>query len=196
MLPVVVVNPRQVRDFAKAAGRQAKTDALDAQVSAHFAEAVRPSVRQLRDYEAQELNAMTNRRNQVMTMLVAEKNRLRRDIPSVRPSIQDHITWLKQQVKDLDDGLRQTLRLSPVWREKDGLLQSVPGIGKQLSLSLLAQLPELGTTNRKPTTALVAAASVYRDGGIKRRHRAVRASEHECERPSTRGLRSRTDSIQ
>ena len=130
-LPVVVVNPRQVRDFAKATGRLAKTDALDAQVLAHFAEAVRPPVRQLRDDDAQELNAMTTRRNQVMTMLVAERNRLSRSIPSVRPSIQAHIAWLEQELKDLDDGLRQTLRRSPVWREKDDLLRSVPGVGEQ-----------------------------------------------------------------
>ena len=113
-LPVVVVNLRQVRDFAKAIGRLAKTDALYAQVLAHFAEAVRPPVRQLRGDDAQELNAMTTRRNQVMTMLVAERNRLSRSIPSVRPSIQAHIAWLEQELKDLDDGLRQTLRRSPV----------------------------------------------------------------------------------
>ena len=128
-LPVVVVNPRQVRDFAKATGRLAKTDALDAQVLAHFAEAVRPPVRQLRDEDTQELNAMTTRRNQMMTMLVSEKNRLSRAIPSVLPSIQAHIAWLEQKLKDLDDGLRQTLRRSPVWREKDDLLRSVPRCG-------------------------------------------------------------------
>jgi len=114
-LPVVVVNPRQVRDFAKATGRLAKTDALDAQMLAHFAEAMRPPVRQLRDGDAQELNAMTTRHNQVMAMLVAEKNRLSRSISSVRPSIQAHFTRPKQELKDLDDGLRQTLCRSPVW---------------------------------------------------------------------------------
>lgn len=172
-LPVVVVNPRQVRDFAKATGRLAKTDALDAQVLAHFAEAVRPPVRQLRDDEAQELNAMTTRRNQVMTMLVAEKNRLGRSISSVRPSIQSHIAWLEQELKDLDDGLRQTLRRSPVWREKDDLLRSVPGVGEQLSLSLLAYLPELGTLNRKQIAALVGVAPINRDSGTMRGRRAV-----------------------
>ena len=112
---------------------------------AHFAEAVRPPVRQLRDDDAQELNAMTTRRNQVMTMLVAEKNRLSRSIPSVHPSIEDHIAWLEQQLKDLDDGLRQTLRQSPIWHEQDDLLRSVPGVGDQISLSLLSYVPELGT---------------------------------------------------
>ena len=112
-LPVAVVNPRQVRDFARATGRLAKTDALDAQVLAHFAEAVRPAIRQLRGADTQELNAMTTRRNQVMTMLVAERNRLGRALPAVRASIQAHIAWLEQELKDLDDGLRQTLRQSP-----------------------------------------------------------------------------------
>lgn len=172
-LPVVVVNPLQVRNFAKATGRLAKTDALDAQVLAHFAEAVRPPVRPLRDDDAQELNAMTTRRNQVMTMLVAEKNRLSRAIPSVRPSIQAHIAWLEQELKDLDDGLRQTLRRSPVWREKDDLLRSVPGVGEQLSLSLLAYLPELGTLNRKQIAALVGVAPINRDSGTMRGRRAV-----------------------
>ena len=172
-LPVVVVNPRQVRDFAKATGRLAKTDALDAQVLAHFAEAVRPPVRQLRDDDAQELNAMTTRRNQVMTMLVAEKNRLSRAIPSVRPGIEAHIAWLEQELKDLDDGLRQSLRRSPVWREKDDLLRSVPGVGEQLSVTLLAYLPELGALNRKQIAALVGVAPMNRDSGTMRGRRAV-----------------------
>ena len=113
-LPVVVVNPRQVRDFARATGKLAKTDALDAQVLAHFAEAVRPPVRSLRDEDTQELNSLTTRRNQLMTMLVAEKNRLRRASHSVSPSIQSHITWLEQELSDLDKDLRKTLRSSPV----------------------------------------------------------------------------------
>ena len=141
-LPVVVVNPRQVRDFAKATGRLAKTDALDAQVLAHFAEAVRPPVRPLRDEDTQELNSLTTRRNQLMTMLVAEKNRLRRASHSVHPSIRSHIRWLERELSDLDNDLRKALRSSPVWREKDNLLRSVPGVGEQLSLSLLAYLPD------------------------------------------------------
>ena len=172
-LPVAVVNPRQVRDFARATGRLAKTDALDAQVLAHFAEAVRPAIRQLRDADTQELNAMTTRRNQVMTMLVAERNRLGRALPAVRASIQAHIAWLEQELKDLDDGLRQTLRQSPVWREKDDLLRSVPGVGEQLSVSLLAYLPELGTLNRKQIAALVGVAPINRDSGTMRGRRGV-----------------------
>ena len=124
-LPVVVVNPRQVRDFARATGTLAKTDALDAAVLAHFADAVRPSVRPLRDAETQVLNSLAARRHQVMTMLVSEKNRLGTAISAVRPRIEAHIAWLEQELDDLDEGLRQTLRSSPVWREKDDLLRTV-----------------------------------------------------------------------
>ena len=172
-LPVVVVNPRQVRDFAKATGRLAKTDALDAQVLAHFAEAVRPPVRQLRDDDAQELNAMTTRRNQVMTMLVSEKNRLGTAISAVRPRIEAHIAWLEQELADLDAGLRQTLRRSPVWREKDDLLRTVSGVEDQLSLTLLAYLLELGTLDRRQIAALVGVAPFNRDSGTLRGQRTV-----------------------
>ena len=109
-VPVVVVNPRQVRDFARATGKLAKTDALDAAVLAHFAEAVRPPVRPLRDTETQALNSLAARRYQVMTMLVSES-------PAVHPRIEAHIAWLEQELDDLDEGLRQTLRQSLVWRE-------------------------------------------------------------------------------
>ena len=172
-LPVVVVNPRQVRDFAKATGKLAKTDALDAQVLAHFAEAVRPPVRPLRDEDAQELSSLTTRRSQLITMLVAEKNRLRRVSHSVHPSIRSHIRWLEQELSHLDKDLRKTLRSSPVWREKDDLLRSVPGVGEQVSLSLLAYLPELGTLNRKRIAALVGVAPFNRDSGFRRSKRSV-----------------------
>ena len=148
-LPVVVVNPRQVRDFARATGTLAKTDALDAAELAHFADAVRPSVRPLRDAETQVLNSLVARRHQVMTMLVSEKNRLGTAISAVRPRIEAHIAWLEQELKGLDEGLRQTLLRSPVWREKDDLLRTVPGVGEQVSLTLLAYLPELGTLDRR-----------------------------------------------
>ena len=172
-LPVVVVNPRQVRDFARATGRLAKTDALDAQVLAHFAQAVRPPVRPLRDADTQELLSLTTRRNQVMTMLVGEKNRLGPSIPAVRPRIQAHIAWLEQELADLDKGLRQTLRQSPVWREKDNLLRSVPGVGEQLSVTLLAHLPELGALDRKRIAALVGVAPINRDSGKMRGKRSI-----------------------
>ena len=172
-LPVVVVNPRQVRDFAKATGKLAKTDALDAQVLAHFAEAVRPPVRPLRDADSQELNSLTTRRNQIMTMLVAEKNRLGRASGSVRLRVQAHIGWLEQELKDLDDALRRMLRRSPVWREQDELLRSVPGVGEQLSLSLLSYVPELGTLDRKKIAALVGVAPLNRDSGAMRGKRSI-----------------------
>ena len=136
-LPVVVVNPRQVRDFARATGKLAKTDSIDAAVLAHFADAVRPPVRPLRDTETQILSSMVARRHQVMIMLVSEKNRLRTAISPVRPRIEAHIAWLEQELGDLDQGLRQTLRQSSVWREKDDLLRTVPGVGAQVSLTLL-----------------------------------------------------------
>ena len=172
-LPVVVVNPRQVRDFAKATGTLAKTDTLDAGVLAHFADAVRPEVRPLKDAETQVLNSLTARRRQVMTMLVSEKNRLGTAIGAVSPRIEAHIAWLEQELSDLDKGLRQTLRRSPVWREKDDLLRTVPGVGEQLSLTLLAHLPELGTLNRRQIAALVGVAPYNRDSGALRGKRAV-----------------------
>ena len=167
-LPVLVVNPRQVRDFAKATGRLAKTDALDAQVLAHFAEAVRPPVRPLPDSDTRELHSLTTRRNQVVAMLVAEKNRLGPASRAVAPRIQAHLQWLEQELDDLDEDLQQTLRRSPAWREKDELLRSVPGVGQQLSLVLLAHLPELGTMDRKRIAALVGVAPMNRDSGTMR----------------------------
>ena len=172
-LPVVVVNPRQVRDFAKATGTLAKTDTLDAGVLAHFADAVRPEVRPLKDAETQVLNSLTARRRQVMTMLVSEKNRLGTAIGAVSPRIEAHIAWLEQELSDLDKGLRQTLRRSPVWREKDDLLRTVPGAGEQISLTLLANPPELGTLNRRQIAALVGVAPYNRDSGALRGKRAV-----------------------
>lgn len=173
-IPVVVVNPRQVRDFARATGKLAKTDSLDAAVLAHFAEAVRPPVRPLRDAETQVLNSLAARRHQVMTMLVSEKNRLSAAAAiAVRPRIEAHIAWLEQELDDLDKDLRRTLRESPVWREKDDLLRTVPGVGEQLSLTLLAYLPELGTLDRRQVAALVGVAPFSRDSGTLRGKRTV-----------------------
>ena len=206
-LPVVVVNPRQVRDFARATGRLAKTDSLDAAVLAHFAEAVRPPRRPLRDAETQVLSSLVARRQQVMTMLVAERNRLSSAVMAVRPSIEAHIAWLKQQLDDLaylpelgtlnrrqiaalvgvDQGLRHTLRQSPVWREKDDLLRSVPGIGDQISLTLLAYLPELGTLNRRQIAALVGVAPFNRDSGTCGANAPSGVDEPRSAQPSTWG---------
>ena len=172
-LPVVVVNPRQVRDFARATGKLAQTDARDAAVLAHFAEAIQPPVRPLRDAETQELNSLTARRQQVMTMLVSEQNRLGAATSAVRPRIAAHITWLEQDLNDLDQGLRPMLRPSPVWREKDDLLHTVPGVGEQLSLTLLANRPELGALDRRQIAALVGVAPFNRDRGAMRGKRHV-----------------------
>ena len=172
-LPVVVVNPRQVRDFARATGTLAKTDTLDAAALAHFADAVRPAVRPLRDAETQVLNSLVARRHQVVTMLVSERNRLGTAISAVRPRIEAHIAWLEGELDDLDEGLRQTLRSSPVWREKDDLLRTVPGVGEQISLTLLAYLPELGTLDRRQVAALAGLAPFNRDSGTLRGKRAV-----------------------
>ena len=172
-LPVVVVNPRQVRDFAKATGTLAKTDTLDTAVLAHFADAIRPDVRPLRDAETQVLASLVARRHQVVAMLVSEKNRLRRAISAVRPRVEAHIAWLEQELEDLDQGLRQTLRQSPLWREKDDLLRTVPGVGEQLSRTLLAYLPELGTLDRRQVAALVGVAPFNRDSGTLRGKRTV-----------------------
>ena len=172
-LPVVVVNPRQVRDFAKSTGQLAKTDRLDAMVLAHFAEAVRPPIRPLRDAETQVLSAVLARRRQVSSIILAEKNRLSRAIPEVSPRIQAHINWLEQELNDLDSDLRMTVRHSPVWRDKDQLLRSVPGVGDQVSITLLADLPELGTLNRKQIAALVGVAPFSRDSGPHRGKRTV-----------------------
>ena len=172
-LPVVVVNPRQVRDFARATGILAKTDSLDAAALAHFADAVRPEVRPLKDAETQVLASLVARRHQVIAMLVSEKNRLRTAINAVRPRVEAHIAWLEQELKDLDEGLRQTLRQSPLWREKDDLLRTVPGVGEQVSLTLLAYVPELGTLDRRQVAALVGVAPFNRDSGKLRGKRTV-----------------------
>lgn len=172
-LPVVIVNPRQVRDFARATGTLAKTDALDAAALAHFADAVRPAVRPLRDAETQVLSSLVARRHQVMSIVVAEKNRLGSAIAAVRPRIEAHIAWLEEELSDIDEALRQTLRSSPEWREKDDILRSVPGVGEQLSLALLSQLPELGTLNRRQVAALVGVAPFNRDSGTMRGRRQI-----------------------
>lgn len=172
-LLVAVVNPRQVRDFAKATGRLAKTDRLDAQVIARFGEVVQPTPRPLRDAEAQALSALLSRRRQMIGMLTQEKNRLHAAQPSVQRDIREHIVYMEKRLAKLDDDLGSTLRKSPVWRERDDLLRGVPGVGKVLSVTLQAELPELGTLNRKQIAALVGVAPLNRDSGLFRGHRTV-----------------------
>ncbi|MGH9656528.1 MAG: IS110 family transposase, partial [Bryobacteraceae bacterium] len=172
-LPVVVVNPRQVRDFAKATGQLAKTDRLDALVLAHFAEAVRPTIRPLPDAATKELNSLLVRRNQIVRMLVAETNRLETAAPVVQAHIRAHIAWLAGQKDDLDRQLHDRVRESPVWREKEELLSSVKGVGPVTSISLLAGLPELGTLSPKEAAALVGLAPLARDSGTLRGKRTI-----------------------
>jgi len=172
-LPVVVVNPRQVRDFAKATGTLAKTDLIDAQILARFGEAVKPEVRPLPDDDTQALGALVKRRRQITQMLTMEKNRLPHASGPVAHNIQEHIAWLTRQIKDLDKDLREILRASPVWREKESLLRSVPGVGPILTATLLADLPELGRLNRKEIASLVGVAPMNRDSGTWRGKRVI-----------------------
>ena len=172
-LKVAVVNPRQVRDFAKAKGILAKTDSIDAKVLAQFAQAVRPEVRPLKDRQLRELTALADRRQQLLTMLTTEKNRLRRAHPSLHDDITNHISWLQKRLKGIDQDLHRAIRKTPVWREKDTLLQSVPGVGPVLSLTLVAHVPELGALNRKQIAALVGVAPFNRDSGAMRGKRSI-----------------------
>lgn len=172
-LPVAVVNPRQVRDFARATGRLAKTDALDAQILAQFAEAVRPACRPLPDASTQQLAALITRRRQLVEMLTAEKNRRGCAPRGMRSQIQIHIDWLAQHVAQLDQDLTTAVQASPIWREHDELLRSVPGIGPVVTRTLLAELPELGTLTGKQIAALVGVAPLNRDSGTFRGKRTV-----------------------
>jgi transposase len=171
--PVAVINPRQARDFAKATGRLAKTDALDAEVLAHFGHAIRPEPRPWKDAEAQALTALIQRRRQVVAMLTAEKNRLASAHPRVQPDIEATIAWLEQRLKDHDGDLQRQLRASPLWREQDDLLRGVPGIGPVTAVILLAALPELGTLDRRQISALVGVCPFNRDSGQCRGRRMI-----------------------
>ncbi len=172
-LPVVVANPRQVRDFARATGQLAKTDHIDAQILALFAERVRPAVRPLPDADSQLLTGLLTRRRQLIEMLVAERNRLATALPPVRRNITKHVTWLERQLKDVDRDLDQAVQASPVWRTKENLLRSIPGIGRVVSRTLVASLPELGRLSHKQIAKLVGVAPLARDSGTLRGRRLV-----------------------
>ena len=172
-LPVVVVNPRQVRDFAKATGRLAKTDTLDAAVLAHFAAAVQPAVRPLPDAATQGLAAVVTRRRQLVDMLTAERNRLSCAPVVLRKELQAHIRWLERRIAGLATELAHAIRTNPVWRAQEDRLRSGPGIGPSVARTLLAQLPELGTLAPKPLAALVGVAPLNRDSGLFRGRRKV-----------------------
>ena len=172
-LAVAVVNPRQARAFAKSLGKLAKTDKIDARILAHFAEAIHPEPRTLPDEETVQLQALITRRRQVVEMLVAEKNRVYLAHKTIQPRLKEHIDWLNEDLDDLNDQLRDKLQHSPLWREKDDLLRSVPGVGPVLSTTLLAELPELGKLNRKKIAALVGVAPFNCDSGWMQGKRAI-----------------------
>jgi len=172
-LAVAVVNPRQVRDCARAVGQLAKTDALDAHLLARFAEVVRPEPRPLPAADAQNLSALLARRQQVIAMLVAERQRLPTTTAALRPRVEAHIAWLRQERDDLDRELRRQSRASPAWREDDDLLQRVPGIGPVLATTLIAALPERGRLSRKQIAALVGVAPLNCESGILRGRRII-----------------------
>jgi transposase len=172
-LPVAVVNPRQARDFAKATGKLAKTDRLDARALAHFAEAVRPPARPVPDAQAHALAAVLARRRQVVAMLTAEQNRLHTALPAIQGHIAAHIAWLEDDLARIDAELAQTIGADPAWRERDELLRSVPGVGRVLATTLLAELPQLGTLSRHEVAALAGVAPLNRDSGTLRGKRTV-----------------------
>ena len=172
-VPVAVVNPRQARDFARSTGQLAKTDSLDAAVLALFAERVRPEPRALPDAESEALAAILARRRQLIGMLASEKNRAHMAAPSVTKSVAKHVRWLEKELGMVDDDLRRAIRESAAWRAKDDLLRGVPGVGRVLATTLLADLPELGELNRREIAALVGVAPLNRDSGAYRGERSV-----------------------
>jgi transposase len=172
-LPVAVVNPRQARDFARATGRLAKTDALDAEVLARFAEAIRPAPKPLPDEEIRALQGIVARRRQLVGMLTAENNRLPTAPKPVTKRISAHVRWLEKELSRTDGDLDKAIKESPALAENEALLRSVPGVGSVLARTLLAEVPELGTLTHKRVAALVGVAPLNRDSGTFRGSRAV-----------------------
>ncbi|MFC1919874.1 IS110 family transposase [Chloroflexota bacterium] len=172
-LPVAVINPRQVRDFARATGVLAKTDTIDARVLALFGARVKPEIRPLPDKKTREMARLLTRRRQIIGMLTAERNRLSQTDEDVRTGIETHIKWLDGALSEINDDLERRIRHSPSWQEKDNLFKSVPGVGKVVSSTLLIELPELGSLNRRKIAALAGVAPLNRDSGIMRGRRTV-----------------------
>lgn len=172
-LPVVVVNPRQIRDFAKACGLLAKTDKLDAKIIALFGQRIAPEIRPLKDEAAQQLSALISRRRQLVDMQAAEKNRLSAAAKAVRPGIVQHIEWLEQQIGCFDDDISSFIQASPTWKAKEQILTSVKGIGPVTASTLLASLPELGTVSRHKISALAGLCPYNRDSGKHKGKRSI-----------------------
>jgi len=173
-LAVAVVNPRQVRDFAKATGRLAKTDRIDAQLIAQFGEAIKPVPRTLKDEATQQLSALLVRRRQLVDMLTAEKNRLSRALQSrIQKDVQQHIAWLEKRIAKTEKELGAAIKASPIWRVKEEILTSAGGVGPVLATTLLCRLPELGGLNRRQISALVGVCPFNRDSGTMRGKRSI-----------------------
>ena len=173
-LPLAIVTPRQIRDFARATGQLAQTDALDARIIAAFAEAVRPPVRPVPDEQARTLGELVARRRQLVEMLGAELNRRRAPRqPALRKQLDRHVAWLQAAVTQLDQDLQRVIRSTPLWRETEDLLRSVPGVGNVTACTLIAELPELGLLNRRAIAALVGVAPFARDSGTLRGRRMI-----------------------
>lgn len=173
-LPVVVANPRQVRDFAKSTGQLAKTDAIDAGILAHFADAVRPEVRPFPDETTRHMDALVTRRRQLVDMITAERNRLQRiSVKSVKHNIQEHISWLRRQLADVNQDISELIKQSPAWREKEDLLRRFKGVGPVLAATLLGELPELGSLNRKQVAKITGLAPLNHDSGRFRGQRKI-----------------------
>jgi transposase len=178
-LPFTVMNPRQIRDFAKATGQLAKTDALDAGVIAHFAEAVRPTPRPLPDATTQHMHALLQRRRQLLEMLVAERHRVALAHPAVRASLARHMDDLQHIITETDEEVATIIHTNAAWREQDDLLQSAPGIGPVLSATLQAAVPELGVLNQREIAKLVGIAPLNDDSGKRAGARHIRGGRAE-----------------
>jgi transposase len=172
-LPVAVVNPRQVRDFAKATGELAKTDRIDARILAEFARSVRIELRSLKDDQSRELSELISRRRQLVQMIAAEKNRLERASGRARTDIKTHIAWLEKRLRRIDDDLQGAVEKSPLWREREELFRSVPGAGPVLAQTLLFELPEIGQLSHRAIAKLVGVAPLNRDSGTLRGRRTT-----------------------
>jgi transposase len=164
-IPSRIVDPARVRHFARSLGQHSKTDAIDAKVLAHFAEAVNPEARSLADEKTLELQALVDRRTQLIGMRTAELNRLRQAPKSVKPGIEAHIQWLNKQIDSVDDNVNEHIKADPEWGPKQEVLRSIPGVGEQTAKSLIAQMPELGKLSRKQIAALAGLAPRARDSG-------------------------------
>jgi transposase len=172
-IPIAVVNPKKIRDFARSIGQLAKTDKLDARIIAHYGQAVQPEVRHLRTDEEEYLKALLTRRIQIIEMITAEKNRIHSVRKVMKANIQAHLNWLKEDLAVLDDEIKMFIEKSPVWQEKQKVICSMPGVGAVTGATLLASLPELGTLNRQKIAALVGVAPLNKDSGRKRGKRKV-----------------------